>query len=317
MKKSATSHSDFLYTDEADPHIARRQQILQKYPQVKELFGNNPWSAFFIIALVGTQVAVAWLFRDSSWWVVLLGAYLFGAVVCHGLWALIHDCTHNLVFRSTFANCSFQVLANLPHIFPSAISFRKYHMLHHRYQGRLDFDADLASPMEVRFAGNSSFGKAFWLLFYFLFQSVRVTRLKKIPLVSPWIIANIVVEALFIFAIVYWLGWVSFFYLLLSSVFAIGLHPVGARWIQEHFLVKPPQETYSYYGVMNWTAFNVGYHNEHHDFMAVPWSRLPQVKATAPEFYETLHFHRSWTKLLLKFIFDPSLSLRSRRVRRA
>jgi sphingolipid delta-4 desaturase len=60
---------------------------------------------------------------------------------------------------------------------------------------------------------------------------------------------------------------------------------------------------------------NVGYHNEHHDFPSIPWNRLPAIKKAAPEAYDTLYYHPSWTKLLLRFIFDPSLSLRTRYVR--
>ncbi len=117
----------------------------------------------------------------------------------------------------------------------------------------------------------------------------------------------------FIAATVWFAGWGAFAYLALSSVFSIGLHPVGARWIQEHYLVFPGrQETFSYYGPMNVFALNVGYHNEHHDLMRVPWHRLPRLKSLAPELYEPLHCHRSWTRLLLKFIFDRSLSLHSR-----
>ena len=41
---------------------------------------------------------------------------------------------------------------------------------------------------------------------------------------------------------------------------------------------------------------------EHHDLMRVPWSRLPQVRRIAPEFYDSLVFHRSWTRLLFKFL---------------
>ena len=55
----------------------------------------------------------------------------------------------------------------------------------------------------------------------------------------------------------------------------MGLHPLGARWIQEHYLVHGEQETTSYYGILNVPALNVGYHNEHHDFPSVPWNRLP------------------------------------------
>ena len=53
---------------------------------------------------------------------------------------------------------------------------------------------------------------------------------------------------------------------------------------------------------MNVFALNVGYHNEHHDLMTVPWARLPEVRRQAPEFYEPLEAHRSWTRLLLRFL---------------
>ncbi|NBV52103.1 MAG: hypothetical protein EBR83_00980, partial [Verrucomicrobia bacterium] len=43
-------------------------------------------------------------------------------------------------------------------------------------------------------------------------------------------------------------------YLVLATVFALGLHPVGGRWIQEHVVTAPDQETYSYYGPLNRVA---------------------------------------------------------------
>ena len=47
----------------------------------------------------------------------------------------------------------------------------------------------------------------------------------------------------------------------------------------------------------------------------MPWNRLPRVRRTAPEAYDALVSHRSWTKLLLRFVFDPGISLWSRVVR--
>ena len=61
-------------------------------------------------------------------------------------------------------------------------------------------------------------------------------------------------------------GWAGFLYLTLSFFFSLGLHPVGARWIQEHYTYDFDQETTSYYGPINRVALNMGYHNEHHDF---------------------------------------------------
>lgn len=56
----------------------------------------------------------------------------------------------------------------------------------------------------------------------------------------------------------------------------------------------------------------LGYHNEHHDLVKVPWVYLPRVKAMAPEFYDHLYAHRSWTRVLRWFLFDPRVDLYTR-----
>ena len=70
------------------------------------------------------------------------------------------------------------------------------------------------------------------------------------------------------------------------------------------------QETYSYYGPLNAVAFNVGYHNEHHDFPFIPGSRLPKLKALAPEFYDKLPTHASWP--MVRFSCFPHIFMRAR-----
>ena len=71
----------------------------------------------------------------------------------------------------------------------------------------------------------------------------------------------------------------------------------------------------SYYGPLNAIAMNVGHHNEHHDLPSVPWQHLPAIRREAPEFYDTLHSHDSWSGLMARFVFDPRLSLFSRMTR--
>ena len=298
-----------------EPHLERTRRLLATHPELKRLFGPARRTAFLVFAVVGLQFAVALALRGRPFWMVLLAAYLVGAVANHALWVLIHECTHNLVFRSSRANSLLQIFANGPIVFPSAASFRKFHLLHHRFQGDLELDADLASPFEARVIGNHWWGKSFWLLTFFIWQALRVTRLKKVKFFDGWYALNVAWEIAFVGAVAWAAGWQGVAYITLGSIFAIGLHPLGARWIQEHYLTSRQQETFSYYGPANLVALNVGYHNEHHDLMTVAWFRLPQIRRGAPELYESLESHRSWTRLLLRFIFDPSLSLFSRRVR--
>jgi len=66
---------------------------------------------------------------------------------------------------------------------------------------------------------------------------------------------------------------------------------------------------------LNYVTFNVGYHNEHHDFPAIPWHNLPKLRAMAPEFYNEIHYYTSWTGLLFKFLFTKEFSLYSRMLR--
>ncbi len=111
---------------------------------------------------------------------------------------------------------------------------------------------------------------------------------------------------------IFFCGGAGFCYLFFSFFFSIGLHLVGARWIQEHYTIDPDQETFSYYGPINRVALNVGHHNEHHDFPSIPWNNLPKLRAAAPEFYDTLRFHTSWSRLLLQFLLDPRYTLFAR-----
>ena len=168
---------------------------------------------------------------------------------------------------------------------------------------------------EGKLINNSTLGKAVWLLFYPIFQMLRPVRLKEINLIDKWTIINMVVQAAFMVGFIYFLGWEATGYLIASFFFSVGLHPLGARWVQEHFLTHGDQETKSYYGVLNTVNLNVGYHNEHHDFPSIPWNKLPRIKKIAGSYYDRLGHHTSYTVLLFKFLFDPKLSVYSRMAR--
>ena len=307
--------SGFVLSAEPEPHRARTKWILQRHPEVRNEIGRNPLTLWITVGLVVLQLALAFVLRSSPWWLILAASALVGAFANHTLWVIIHECTHNLLFKSPGANTATGILANLPHMVPSSVMFQRYHLKHHAFQGVYALDADIPNRWEARLVGSSPWRKAIWLALFPITQTLRPPRLREIKPVDRWVLLNLVAQAAFDVAVWLLLGPGAFFYLLLSLFFAIGLHPLGARWIQEHYMVFPGQETNSYYGPLNTVALNVGYHNEHHDFPSVPWNRLPSVKRIAPEAYDTLGSHSSWTRLLLMFLFDRRVTLFSRTVR--
>ncbi|MSR07673.1 MAG: fatty acid desaturase [Gemmatimonadetes bacterium] len=309
--------TDFRHSTIAEPHRARTKDILKTHPEVRQLIGTDSSTFWFTLGLVTFQFVLAALIADKPWWAIALLAWCVGAFANHSLFVMIHEATHKLVFKQRIGNIITGLLANLPLAFPSYASFQKYHLKHHAFQGVYELDADVPSEWEARLIGHSAFGKATWLLLYAFFQMARPFRLKEIQLFDGLTAVNWLVQMVVNVAVWFVFGPGAVVYFTLSLLFSIGLHPLGARWIQRHYLTgEDEQETFSYYGALNKIAFNVGYHNEHHDLPSVPWSKLPEINAIAPELYVPLKSHQSWGRLLLQFLFDPKLSLWSRVVRR-
>ena len=308
--------TDFVHVETPEPHRGRTKEMLKQHPELRGLIGKNPYSFLAIVGVVSLQVLVAFLLSGQSWWWVLGAAYFIGAFADHALFVLIHECAHKLIFKNRAANKIAGMIANIPLIFPSSVSFETYHLKHHSFQGVHELDGDLPNYWEAKLINHYFIGKVIWLLFYPLFQVFRLSRLREIAPFDKWVALNWLIQIVSMTAIAWFLGAQSFVYLVASFFFSVGLHPLGARWIQEHYLTQGEQETYSYYGVLNHVAFNVGFHNEHHDFPSVPWNRLPDIKRTAPGFYDHLSSHTSWTKLFLRFLFDQEISLFSRVVRK-
>ncbi|MFA5884105.1 MAG: fatty acid desaturase [Acidimicrobiia bacterium] len=309
---------DFIHTDIPQAHPQRAREILATHPEVRELFGRNPWSVLLVLGLVSFQLALAFVLRDAWWlWVVLL-AYGVGAFVNHALFVCNHESAHDLILPKRWQDLVLGIVGDVALAFPSAVGFRRFHLVHHASMGQYDLDGDIATRGEARLVGHSWWRKAIWVALLGVSQALRPLRLKGVRARDrAWVVANFVVIIAIDIAIVVLVGPWSLVYLALSTVFALGLHPVGGRWIQEHFVTRPGQETYSYYGPLNAVALNVGYHNEHHDFAGIPWNRLPRLTQLAPEQYDSLAPYRSWSGLLVRFVRDPSLTLYSRMTRDA
>jgi len=276
--------------------------IIEKHPEVKELMKHDPISLPVSIALVAVQVTIIYLIQDQPWWFVIIAAFCSGAVLSHTLYVLVHDLTHYTAFRSRKANQFTALLCNFGQGIPSAISFGRYHADHHIFLGRPNWDPDLPTQTEIKYV-NTAIRKFLYILFMPFFYGIRPYIVcPKTP--NTLELINTVLILSWDAFIFYYFGAKSFTYLLLGTCFGLGLNPVAAHIVAEHYEFISGQDTYSYYGPFNWPGLNIGYHIEHHDFPNIPWRNLPKLHKIAPEFYDTLPAHKSYLLVMFKYIFD-------------
>jgi sphingolipid delta-4 desaturase len=247
---------------------------------------------------------------NLSWGWFWLVTYAVSGTLNHTLSLANHELSHNMCFSSTLANQILGMFANFPTGVPSAMTFRKYHLEHHRFQGVDGVDMDIPTTAEVKLVQTSSIKKTIWLILQPLAYCLRPILMKPASAAGLEIL-NFCVQMTFNAFVIYFMGWKSFVYLFVGALLGMGLHPAAGHFIAEHYVFVKGQETYSYYGPMNYFNFNVGYHVEHHDFPRVPWSRLPQLKRIAAEYYERPHY-TSYVSVLWRYITDPSIGPHSR-----
>lgn len=305
--------SDFLWIMTEEPHRSRRMAILKAHPEVTKLMGREPLTKYVVLGVVSLQILVAYLLRNTKPLspVFCLCVYVIGASANHNLFLAIHEITHNLAFKGIKANKALAIFANLPIGIPYCAAFKRYHLEHHKYLGEDGIDTDLPTRLEL-LCLNNVLGKVFFATFQIFFYALRPGFVRTQRL-TQWHILNLLVQVVFDYILIKTCGVRPFIYLLASSFFAGSLHPLAGHFIAEHYVWDGlDQETYSYYGPLNILAYNVGYHNEHHDFPSVPWTRLPALRALAPEFYDTIPSHPSWPMIIINFIRDPEVGIFAR-----
>lgn len=207
-----------------------------------------------------------------------------------------------------------------------------YHLTHHKSLGVDGLDTDLPTALEALFL-DSVAGKAFFCTCQILFYALRPMFVYQLPFTGLQLL-NIIVQVAFDVALVKLAGWRPLAYMIFSSFLAGSLHPCAGHFLAEHYIfqdktvqstsgtpkkettistadntVPKPDETYSYYGRLNLLTYNVGLHNEHHDFPAIPWTRLHTLRDIAHEFYDDLPYHKSWVGVIWQFITDDNVGL--------
>jgi len=298
--------TDFMWVRKPEPHIARTEAILEAHPEVKELFGPDNMTFFKVFGVVGLQIYLASRASEMSTAAFFGISYCIGGFASQNLFLANHELSHNLGFQTPILNRLLGLVANIPICIPFVSSFSKYHPLHHRHQGSDTVDMDIPAKFEASCITNR-FTKLIWVSLQLVFYAGRPMYLFPIP-VGLWDIINLLaIVAADYFMVTNW-GWSSIYFLVASAFLGGGLHPAAGHFISEHYVFKGSgeQETFSYYGPLNPVLYNVGYHNEHHDFPRIPGSRLHKVHELAPEFYQDLHSHKSWTGVIARYVMERS-----------
>lgn len=310
---ATVSKTDFTRVGTDEPHASRRKAMLKAHPEIVSLYGPDIRLLYAVVVLVALQLFLSVTLSRASTpsWVYWLTAWAVGGTITHALSLANHELSHNLCFHTPVLNELLGMVANLAQGLPSCVTFKKYHLEHHYYQGVDGVDSDIPTAWEGR-VFNSAPLKVLWALGQPLAYALRPVLAYPKP-VRAMEVLNFVTTLSFDAMLVYYFGWGPVLFNVASTLLGMGLHPVAGHFIAEHYLFhEGEQETYSYYGVLNYVCFNVGYHNEHHDHPKVSGFNLPAVRALAPEFYEDLHAHESWVRVIYDYITRPDVGPFSR-----
>ena len=282
--------------------------LSQAHPEVKTLMGHEWRTKYIVLALVAAHVYLGWVSQHLSWPAYLFATYFFGATMTQALFLGIHEISHNLAFKTPKYNRWLAIFANLPIVFPYAAVFRPYHLDHHKFQGIDGIDTDIPCRHECSLVRGTA-SKIAWACCQILAYALRPC------IVAPFefnrtVALNYAVQLSYDAFVLWAWGWQPLAFHLLCILVAGGLHPCAGHFISEHYVfphLSGTQETYSYYGPLNWLTWNVGYHNEHHDFPFVPWSRLPALRRIAHEHYDNLAQCDSWIGVIYGYIVRPEV----------
>ena len=139
--------------------------FLEKYPEIRQLYGNDYAMLIMMPFIVGFQIWMCWMVGTASWPITFLASYVISGTINQSQMLAVHENSHNTVFgpkRQLFTRL-FGMFINLPIGVPIYVSFKKYHGDHHTFLGHHAKDRDIPHPIEARMF-NRPITKVSWKL---------------------------------------------------------------------------------------------------------------------------------------------------------
>lgn len=261
---------DFTHDTRDDPHLKRKLNILKAHPEIQNLEGYDQWSIPITLLAVGINLLFAYYWGrvwEFSLIPFLISVYIVGGSMTHIIGVILHEATHNAMHPDPNVNKLMLFVSNLIIPVPIGASFRRYHFEHHTYQGVEGKDPDLPLKWEISLIKGSTLKKLLFLSIYPFMYMIRGASFGK--MISKLEFYNICFTIVSDLVLYHFWGVKSLIYLMASLWIGYSFHPAAAHFIQEHYTYFDKQETFSYYGPLNWVFLNIGFHNEHHDFPKV------------------------------------------------
>ncbi|WP_243612407.1 fatty acid desaturase [Shimia aestuarii] len=318
MPDSAAPRATGTISPQSRRHNDMRRAALKAHPELADLSGPEPRTALALPILFAIQWGIAWAVSDGGLLLVGLTAFLIGQIVYHSAASLIHETCHKLVFRGDRAKLAFDLgLEAILTSYGKQLTYQHQHVTsHHPFVGDYERDYEhedicaLQARQHVR-RTHPVTQRLLTLLTLFLhalplgfmlgdailprlyawasgrpvadpvdrFTGTRPDGRDMRPFIAVSLISNLAMLALLgPWALLYHLWSLSFF------LGKLGISNLGQS-LSEHPGTDDENPTRSTYGPLNLILFNTGYHNEHHSFPNVPWTRLPDLHRIAPDVF--------------------------------
>lgn len=303
---------------QARRHNEMRKDVLTAHPDLKGVAGTDPRTVWALPVLLAIHWGIAWAVSDAALWVIFLAAFVPGQLVIHSAGGLVHETAHKLIFRGARAKLAFDLgLETILGSYGKQLIYQHEHITsHHPYIGdyERDYEHEDICAFQSRMILRSENPRLQRLLtgLTLLLHALPLGFLigdEVLPRLNRWLsgrpqrdparhvestrppawqmrlfIGVSLASNLLLFLL--FGPWALLYHIWSLSLFLgkLGIFNLGQS-LSEHEGTDDDAPSRSTYGWVNWLLFNTGYHNEHHTFPNVAWSRLPLLKRKAPEVF--------------------------------
>ena len=308
-----------------------RRRVLESRPEAADLIGPDWRTAIAAVFMLVLYWTIAWGVSKTTWWIVLLAALTVGQTFYHSASILVHENAHKLVFRNDKARFAYDLLTEtIVTSFGMQLLYQHNHVTsHHAHVG--DYEGDYEHEDVYYVKARQRYREQHPVRYRLMSIGILVFHLVPFAVITDTIIlpalmrrwtglptrdiarstgatrpsrgemrlfflysAAVNVGLYFCFG---FLGW-------LFHIWSMSL--LSSRWgasirgqiLSEHY-GEDSEPTRSTYWWGNRIFYNAGYHVEHHSFPAIPWTKLPALRALAPDVFNIsneMNYYEFWWK---------------------